>query len=319
MKFLAAFLLVPIFLVGQATNSGAKSAFDKATLEAYLRYSELWIPQVNVTIDDPKPSTAIAGFSDVWVHLSFSGQTKDELYYVSRDGKNIVRGSAFHIDKSPFQPVKDLLKEENQPSFGGDAKALVDVVVFGDFQCPVCKKENVELRKNLPAAFGTKVRVYFNDFPLNSIHPWAMKASVYGRCTYRQGQETFWKFHDWIFENQQSITVENLDAKVQEFAKDNQADGAKLTACSTDSTAVAEVNRNIKMGHDLSVSATPTLFINGRKIEGAMEWPVLTQLLQIEIDQAAKDAPKAPVAAAKAAPADEKCCTVDVPKLGGRN
>jgi protein-disulfide isomerase len=321
MKFLATLLLVSISLLGQVKSApSGKSAFDKATLENYLRYSELWIPQVTVKIDDPKPSTAINGFSDVWVHLAYNGQTKDELYYVSADGKSIVRGSAFHIEKSPFQSSVDLLKEDQDPSFGAGANALVNLVLFGDFQCPVCQKENTELRKNLPAAFGDKVRVYFNDFPLTSIHPWAMKASIYGRCAYRQSQDTFWAYHDWIYENQQSVTLENLDAKVQEFAKAKNVDGAKLTACSTDSTAVAEVNRNIEMGHALSVSATPTLFINGRKIEGAMEWAVLTQLLQIEADHAAEAAKSAAAttAAAKSAKADDSCCVVEVPKIGGK-
>jgi protein-disulfide isomerase len=321
MKFLATLLLVSLSLLGQTKPTPGKSAFDKATLESYLRYSELWIPQVTVKIDDPKPSTAINGFSDVWVHLAYSGQTKDELYYVSPDGKNIVRGSAFHIEKSPFQPFMEILNEDKQPSFGAGANALVNLVVFGDFQCPVCQKENTELRKNLPAAFGDKVRVYFNDFPLTSIHPWAMKASIYGRCAYRQSQETFWSYHDWIYQNQQSITVENLDAKVQEFAKESKVDGAKLTACSTDNTAIDEVNRNIIMGHSLSVSATPTLFINGRKIEGAMDWPVLTQLLQIEADhatEAAKAASAAAPAVKAVAKADDSCCVVEVPKLGGK-
>jgi protein-disulfide isomerase len=315
MKLLASVLLVSFSLLGQASSAaGAKSAYDKGTLESYLRYSELWIPQVTVKIDDPKPSAVLNGFSDVWVHLSYNGQTKDELYYVSKDGKNVIKGSAFHIEKSPFQSNLDLLNESQQPSFGAGPDAAVHLVLFGDFQCPVCQKENTELRKFIPAQFADKVRVYFNDFPLQSIHPWAMKASVYGRCAYRQGQDVFWSYHDWVYENQKDVTLENLDAKVQEFAKAKNADGAKLAQCVTDKTAIAEVDKNIAMGHSLSVSATPTLFINGRKIEGAMDWSVLSQLLQIEIDQAAKN-PK-PVKAASVA--EDKCCVVEVPKLAGK-
>lgn len=335
MKFFVTLLLACFSLLGQNAPA-ARSALDKATLETYLRYSELWIPQVTVKIDDAAPSAVLNGFSEVWVHLSYNGQTKDELYYVSRDGKNVMKGSAFNIDQSPFQSNINLLKEEQQPSFGAGAGALVTLVVFGDFQCPVCQKENLELRKNLPAAFGDKVRVYFNDFPLKPIHPWAMKASVYGRCAYRQSQEIFWTYHDWIFDKQRAITLENLDAKVQEFATENKADGAKLTACSADKAATDEVERNIAMGHSLSVSATPTLFINGRKLEGAMDWNILSQLLQIEIAHSEEAAKAAAVKAAVPANqkpeqgssgaaltagvtrAADKCCVVETPTAGGR-
>jgi protein-disulfide isomerase len=288
-----------------------KSALDKVTLEAYLRYSELWIPQVTVKIDDPKPSTAIDGFYDVAVHLTYNGATKDDLYYVSKDGKSIVKGTAYKIAESPFAATEALLKVDRQPGYGAaENTAAVKLVVFSDFQCPFCQKEEQELRKNVPAAFADKVRVYFTDFPLTSIHPWAMKGSIAGRCVYRASADAFWNYHDWIYENQKDITLENFDAKLQEFAKQKFVDGAKLSACMNDKDAAAEVEKTMALGHDLSVSATPTLFLNGRKLEGGVEWPVLQQLLQIEIDHRAAE-----VKLAKKE--DDSCCTVNIPILGG--
>ena len=55
------------------------------------------------------------------------------------------------------------------PSFG-DAKAPVTIAVFGDFECPYCKEEASVLRNNVMTTFPGKVRVYFKDFPLMSIH-----------------------------------------------------------------------------------------------------------------------------------------------------
>jgi protein-disulfide isomerase len=309
------FLLLSFSLLAQTnanSNAGPKSALDKATLEAYLRYSELWIPQVAVKIDDPKPSADLNNYFDVWVHLSYNGSTKDELYYVSKDGKNIVKGTAYDITKSPFQSTVAQLKTDQQPSFGAGAGAPVTLVVFGDFECPVCQKEEQELRKNLPASpLADKVRVYFTDFPLTSIHPWALKASITGRCMYHSNQSAFWDYHDWIYQNQGEINPQNLDAKVQEFAQQKGLDTMQLGRCLDDKNTAAEVERSMKQGHDLSVSATPTLFINGRKIEGALEWQVLSQLLQIEIDHQAT----LPKTTAKN---DDQCCVVTIPSLGGK-
>jgi protein-disulfide isomerase len=315
---LAVKLAVSLFLAGftlftQMLPAQTKSALDKPTLEAYLRYSELWIPQVTVKIDDPKPSAVVKDYYDVWVHLSYNGQMKDEMYYVSKDGTNVIKGAAYNITKSPFAADLELLKEDAQPNFGAGDKAVVNLIVFGDFQCPVCQKEETELRKNLPGALGDKVRVYFNDFPLTSIHPWAMKAAITGRCVYHEGQTAFWDYHDWIYANQDQITLENLDGKVQEFAKAKNLNGDKIKACTEDKAAAAEVDRTVSMGRNLSVAATPTLYVNGRKLEGALEWGVLSQLLQIEIDHQAE---VAKTAAAK--PADDSCCTVQIPTIGGK-
>src|SRR5665213_1588154 len=282
MKFSAVFLLAGVSLFGQAS----KSALDKPTLEAYVRYCELLRPQVSMKIDDPKPSSTLNGYFDVWVHLAYNGAVKDEMYYVSTDGRNIVKGDAYDVTKSPFQANVDQLKPEQQPAFGAGPNAAVKLVVFGDFECPVCQKEETELRQKIPAEFGDKVRVSFHDFPLTSIHPWAMKASVVGRCMAHQGQPVFWDYHDWIYQNQSAITVENLDAKVQEFSAGREVDPAKLTSCLADKSPQAEVNNSILIGHNLAVSATPTLFINGRKIEGAMDWDNLEQLLKFEIEVA---------------------------------
>ena len=335
MKFAATLLLVSYALLAQAQTAPkpATSALDKATLEAYLRYSELWIPQVTVKIDDPKPSATLNGYFDVSVHLIFNGATKDEFYFVSKDGRNVVKGIAYDIAKSPFQSNLELLKTDRQPSYGASAAgAAVTLVAFGDFQCPVCQREEADLRKNIPAAFGDKVRVYFIDFPLTQIHPWALKGSITGRCMYQAGEKAFWDYHDWIYDAQQQITLENLDAKVQEFAKQKGMDTLQLGRCLDDKAAAAEVDKAMAMGHDLAVSATPTLFLNGRKIEGALDWQVLSQLLQIEIDHktaemkamsaAAKPGPPANPADDKAAPGRQfdliKCCVVEIPKLGGK-
>jgi len=312
MKIAATFLLAAFALTAQTTTA-PKSALDKATMEAYLRYAELWIPQVTVKIDDPKPSATLDGFYDVTVHLTFNGATKDESYYVSKDGKNIVKGQTYNVGISPFKSNLDLLKVDQQPSYGAGPGAPVNLVVFSDFQCPYCQKEELDLRKNIPAAFGDKVRVTFVDFPLTSIHPWAMKGSIAGRCTYRVSPDAFWDYHDWVYTGQKDITLENFDAKLQEYAKNKGLDALQLGRCMDDKTSAAAIENSIELGHKLGISATPTIFINGRKLEGGVEWNVLQQLLQIEIDH--KTAETKTVASATPKKEDDSCCTVEIPKV----
>jgi protein-disulfide isomerase len=279
MRISAIILLCALQLAWAAPDKGA---LDKSILEKYLRHVELFRDDVTYKIDDPQPSKYFPSFSEVLVHLIFNAVEKDELFYVSADGQTIVRGDVFNLGKSPFQANVDKLSLTDQPSFG-PADAPVTIVEFGDFECPDCKAEAPILRHDLAERFGAKVRVYFKNFPLESVHPWARAAAITGRCVYQQGQPAFWKFYDWTYENQEQITADNLNSKVLDWAGQNGVDTVKLGKCVDTKATEPEVNRSIAEGHALGVSGTPTLFINGRKIGGLM-WPDLQLVINKELE-----------------------------------
>lgn len=270
------------FAQGPVKTPGDRNALDKAAFETYLRHMELWLPQVAIKIDDPKPAQYLKGFSEVVVHLSYNGQSKQERYFVSADGKNFVKGDAFDMSRNPFQATLDKLNTDRQPSFG-DRDAHVEIVVFGDFQCPYCKEEAEDMRGNLLKVFPQDVRVVFKDFPLDAIHPWARPASIAGRCVFEQDAQKFWSYHDWIYGAQQTIEPEILNTRVMTWAGENGVDAAKLGRCMETRETEPDVDRNQKEGIALGVSSTPTIFVNGRKLEGTLEWAVLEQLIKFEL------------------------------------
>jgi protein-disulfide isomerase len=267
-----------------SSSSKKAGAFDKAALEAYLRYLDLYRVPVAYKIDDPRPSKEIPGFSEVAVHLSFENGSKDELYYVSADGKTILQGDVYHLNQNPFQANLDKLKLAGAPVFG-PANAPVTIVEFGDLECPDCRMESPLLRHNVPETFPNKVRVYFKDYPLESIHPWARAAAIAGRCIYHQDAQSFWKFYDWIYDNQQDINGDTLRAKVTGWAGENNLDTLQLDRCMDSKATEAEVNQSIAEGQGLELRGTPTLFINGRKI-GGLQWPDLQLLINVELQHA---------------------------------
>lgn len=283
----------------------AASNIDKPKIEAYLRHLELWIPQVTVTIDDPKPAADMPGYNNLMVHLAYNSATMDLHYYISQDGKRMFKGDAYELDKSPFQGNLDKLKTDLMPSFG-EAGAPVVLAVFGDFECPFCKEEANVLRNNVVTTFPGKVRVYFKDYPLTSIHPWAKAAAITGKCVFRQNPETFWKFHDWIYDKQQEIKPDNLNSMVMDWAGKNGLDTLQLGRCVDNKLTEPDVDKSIAEGRSLGVDGTPTLFLNGRKLSDNMtQWPTLQQLITMELDHQAK-----------VADAGEKCCTVAIPTVG---
>ena len=285
MRIIAVALLLTVswapFGAAQSKGGQSKSAFDKATLEAYLRHVELYRSAVTFKIDDPKPSKNLPGFSEVAVHVSFEGGSKDELYYVSKDGQTIINGDVYNVGQNPFQSNLDRLTSAGAPSFG-TPNAPITIFEFGDLQCPDCKMEAPVLRTNLMQSFPGKVRVYFKDFPLESLHPWARAAAIAGRCVYRQGEPAFWNFYDWIYENQEQIDPGNLQAKILAWAGQKGLDSIQLGRCIDTKATESDVNSSIAEGRALGIRGTPTLFIDGRKI-GGLQWPDLQLVINNEL------------------------------------
>lgn len=304
---LCSFLLTAVALLAPAfaaDSAARKSALDKAAFEAYIRQMELLPENVAIKIADPKPSL-FEGFVEVAVDIPTPNGVYPWRYFVSKDGKLIVKGSLFDVNKNPFQTELSRLKTDLQPSFGTPGAPVV-LVVFSDFQCPKCQEEAKILRQNLLKSFPDKVRVYFKDYPLEQVHPWAKAAAIAGRCVFREKPAAFWGYHDWIYEHQPEITADNLKTKVTGWAETANVDTAKLGQCMDAKATEAEVNREMAEGHALLITGTPTLFINGRPLGGALPWQALEQVINMELGFQKK---------AATAAAGEKCCEVTIPSL----
>ena len=275
-------LLVCVLLPVARAADTKKSALDKATLEAYVRHLSVWGPQIKVEIGDPKPSP-LPGMLEVNVHASAGNASQDEIFYISKDGQNMVRGLVYDVKENPFKPDLDKLKTDLQPSFGTPGASVV-LVLFSDFQCPFCKEEAKVLRTNLVSTYPKQVRLYFKDMPLDQIHPWARAAAIAGRCVFKQNPTAFWDYHDWIYEHQGEIAKENLREKVLEFAKGKEIDALQLGRCMDTRATEAEVNKSVKEAQELHVMSTPTLFVNGRRLPSQVAWPDLRMIIDTEIE-----------------------------------
>jgi protein-disulfide isomerase len=260
-----------------------RSALDRDTFETYIRHVNRWGKAIRLTIHDPKPSHALPGYLDVLVQATDGARSGEVLYYVSPDGERILRGEVFNVNENPFKENLVRLKTESQPSLGTPGAPVV-IVMFSDFQCSYCREESKMLRQNLLSAYPNQVRLYFKDLPLEQIHPWAKLAAIAGRCIFRSNPASFWEFHDWIFDNQSQITVENLKPKLLEFAGSKNIDTLHLSRCLDTRSTEAEVNQNIAESRELKVFLTPTIFVNGRKLEGQIGWPELREIIDLEIE-----------------------------------
>ena len=282
-KVLTSLVAVLLLAAAGTAQSAKKTAFNKVEMEAYVRH--LWVipSALGVKVSDPTPSD-VPGFEQVKVTITQGQATQDVLLYVSKDGSKILEGTAYDINFNPFKKDLDKLNTTFQPSLG-TAGATVVIVLFSDFQCPYCKAEAQMLRQNLIANYPTQVRLYFNDFPLVQLHPWAKAAAIAGRCVFHEDPNTFWDYHDWIYGHQEAQTVENLKGNILAWAKDRKELKAdELSACMDSASIVKEVDDEMAKGKTADVGGTPTMFVNGRRIPNSVEWANLKSIIDNEIE-----------------------------------
>ena len=257
------------------------NALDKSDLEFYVRHLYVYGPQINIAVADPVESD-VAGLLKIGVKASYRMSSKDHEFLVTKDGKHIIEGQTYEIEKNPFHKANETIDTASAPSFGKEGASVV-VVVYSDFQCPFCAKEAKVLRTSFRHEYGERARLYFRDFPL-SIHPWAKDAAVAARCIFNQEPELFWDYHDWIFDNQKSITPENLQTKTGEFLQGKAVDSVAFSQCYKNKETLAKVEESIAEGQALGVTSTPSVFVNGRRLNGSPEWEQLKSIIDYELD-----------------------------------
>lgn len=186
--------------------------------------------------------------------------------------KSLKMREAMNKPLSPEQMNK--IASGDVPAFGPkDAK--VTIVEFSDFQCPYCGRTAGVVEK-LRKQYGTKVRFVFRQFPL-PMHPFAQKAAEAALAAQAQGK--FWQYHDKLFANQQKLDEDSL----LQYAK--QA-GLNVTTFkkAVDSDAYKDrIKADQKLGQEVAVNGTPTMFLNGKRVANPMDYAALTKLIDSKL------------------------------------
>jgi protein-disulfide isomerase len=265
---LAVAFLSPVILCAQQPQapSAAKASPSgiQKNVETYLRDMYAFGAETQVTVGTPK-ETDIPGLLETKIDVKVDDNLQSVKFYVSKDGKYLIRGELSDMTKDPLAENRAKLQIKDAPS-SGNPSGTVTMVEFSDFECPVCRSLHDVLQSllvNYP-----QVHLVFKDFPLEQ-HPWARLAAIGGRCAYNQDPKAFWKIYDLIYDNQEVVSAENAYSKLNDYASQMALNGATFKSCLSSPEAAAAVDASRANGLALEVSSTPTIFINGRRIIGA--------------------------------------------------
>ncbi len=175
-----------------------------------------------------------------------------------------------------LEPPRVAIAANAGPSIGPGG-AGVKIVEFSDFECPFCARVAPAL-KQAAEHYGERIQVSFRNFPL-PMHRSAGKAAEAAACANDQGR--FWEMHDKMFGNQQALQASDLKRYAQEVSLDSDV----FAQCLDSSKHSSEIQDDKTQGMAYGVSSTPTLFINGRFLSGAVPYDVLSQIIDEELDR----------------------------------
>ena len=270
-------VIAMILLIGFASNSASAQAKNaatpstekaalpsQATVEGFLKQMFGWNQELTWKIADIKPAEA-QGFSEVTAIFNTPQGQQVFRIFVTPDQKFAFTGDMVPFGADPFATARADLKAANGPSHG-PADPAVTIVEFGDLECPACKAAQPNVTKLMEEE--PKARLIFQNFPLETIHKWAMLGATYVDCVGRENNDALWKFVSIVYEHQGEITAENADAKLKEYAKAAGVNPDTVSACAAKPETEKRVRESMALGEKLGVTSTPTFFINGRKVVG---------------------------------------------------
>src|ERR1700677_855032 len=299
--FRRSLLLLLTICLGCAAQTVAPDLAQK--IERQVRSYYKVPPDLKILVGPAAPNTDFPNFETVTVTIDNGERKQDLNFLLSKDHNTLIRINKFDLKKDPYAETMSKIDTTGRPTRGAKASKVV-VVNFDDFECPYCSRMHQTLFPEILKEYGDRITFIYKDFPLVEIHPWAMHAAVDANCLAAQNPDAYWDFADYIHSNQQEISKETtpqarfdaLDRLTLSQGQKHNLDATKLQACvkAQDQTAV---KASMKEAEGVGAEATPTLFINGERIDGA----VSPTELRAALDRDLKDA-NLPVPAHAAAP-----------------
>jgi protein-disulfide isomerase len=251
---------------------------------------------VKVTVGAPRASD-FANYDALTITMEGDNKKQTYEFLLSKDGKTLARMTKLDLTKDPYVEAMKKIDLSGRPTRGNkDAKVVV--VNFDDFQCPFCSRMHQTLFPELLKEYGDRVEFVYKDFPLTEIHPWATHAAVDANCLAAQNNDAYWDFADHVHASQREVNSERardaqfatLDRLTLEQGQKHNLDQTKLQACVKAQNEDA-IKASMHEAEGVGVTATPTLFVNGQEMDGALPVSEMRAALDRALEQAGVPVP----------------------------
>jgi protein-disulfide isomerase len=259
-------------------------------------------PYVNVDVLDRAPSHDFPGFDKVTIVVSYGKQVTNRQMLLSKDGKTLFSLTRMDLTRDPEAEAMAKMDLRGRP-VRGNQNAKVTVVVYDDFECPYCSHMHQTMLDVLKT-YGDRIKVVYKDYPLTQIHPWAERAAIDSECLARQNADSYWDFADYVHANGREIQGNHrplseqraqVDQIALEMGKKHGVNAPTLESC-VKAQSKTELQASEAEGEALGVEATPAVFVNGMKMDGAVPENDFRAVLDKALKEAGEQAAEKPTA-----------------------
>jgi protein-disulfide isomerase len=254
-------------------------------LKAIWGYDEGRIWSVAAILKTPAP-----GVAKVVVYVADKGESgkgRQTVFFITPDGKHAIADAVINFGAKPFAEARQTLQARaDGPARGAAGKDLL-LVEFVDLQDPRSRQAQ-ETMTNLASDFP-QARIVVEQLPATSVHPFAMRAALYGACVRTaKGDAAFFNYEQAVFDKQAGLTIADAEKTLTAAAVSAGADEKAVAACVDLPATKAQVQAGIQLAADVDVDSIPTLSVNGHMLPLSANLPYDT-LRKIVAFQATQD------------------------------
>lgn len=263
------YLVMGDVVVASATEQRNVAANSSATDKKIVDYvrTKFKVPEdVKLTVG-PLHDSKFADFYETTIYGQKAGKKSATPAFLTKDGRYTVIGSVFNLSADPRREVQQTINLKDQPTVG-PANAPVTIVEFADLECPTCAEMHKFIETQLIPKYGNKLRIVFKEFPLVTIHDWALQGAIANECAYQINPADYLRYRSIIFASQEMINAANVRQLLLDFGQRAGVNQLKLSVCMDSKASLPRVEADMAEGHKLGIMSTPTLFINGTPVVG---------------------------------------------------
>lgn len=218
----------------------------------------------------------------------FLGVQTTKVKYLEEQATGTQAGSAINDPNTPQPSPAPIVMEVETGHLPimGDEDAPVTMVEFSDFQCPFCKRFTDEAFQKIKEEYidTGKVKYAFRHYPLPS-HPNSSKAAEASECANEQG--SFWEYHDVLFENQNEwspLSPTEAQNTFVTYAGNVELNTGQFESCLTSGKYAEAVEEDTQAAQAAQVTATPTAYINGQQVVGALPFDAFKTIFDEQLN-----------------------------------
>jgi protein-disulfide isomerase len=179
------------------------------------------------------------------------------------------------------------ITSEGEPVLG-DSDAPVTIFLYEDYQCPFCQQFEQGAVPQIVSNYvdSGQVKLVWKDLPLPQIgHEWAEPAAAAMECVYREGgNDAFWNVKDQVFNNQGSISLNNVEDQIKSYASQEGVSSSAVQSCIDNDNPMEEVNGDTQEASQVGANGTPTSIIGGEKVVGAQPFDQIQPVIERQLN-----------------------------------